>query len=109
MESPKTIVPPWVILITAALCFAAIADLPYDYYRFLRWAVSVVAIFSAIQMHRINRQGWVWVLGAVVILFNPVIPISFEKSTWRIVDGAAGIVFICILGFTLRLKGADKS
>jgi hypothetical protein len=109
MVSSKTIVPPWVLFIVALLCFAAIADLPYSYYRFLRWAVCAVAIVSTVQMHRFNRQGWVWILGTVAILFNPFVPISFEKSTWRIVDGAVGIVFLCVLRFCLGFKDTDKS
>lgn len=108
METPKTIVPIWVILLTAVLCFAAIADLPYNYYRFLRWAVCAVAIVSAIQMHRFNRQGWVWILGTVAILFNPLVPISFEKTTWQIIDGSTGVVFLYILRLFVALKGTDK-
>jgi hypothetical protein len=102
-------IPSWVFLVAAILCFVAIADLPYNYYRFLRWAVCTVAIVSALQMHRCNRQGWVWILGTVAILFNPIVPISFEKSTWRIVDGTVGIVFLYVLRFCLGFKDTNKS
>jgi hypothetical protein len=109
MEKPRQMIPSWVLLVAAILCFVAIADLPYSYYRFLRWAVCAVAVVSAVQMHRFNRQGWVWILGTVAILFNPFVPISFEKSTWRIVDGAVGIVFLYVLRFCSGFKDTDKS
>jgi len=104
MKSPSQIIPNWVIVLAAIACFVAIADLPYGYYGFLRWAICGVAIVSAIQMHRMNRQGWVWIFGLIAILFNPLVPIHFEKSTWRIVDGAAGVAFLLTLCNTLKIQ-----
>ncbi len=97
MKTENQIVPSWVLLATAVFALAAIADLPHTYYLFLRWAVCAVSVVSAFQMHRMKSQGWVWILGAVAILFNPFIPVHFEKSTWRVLDAATGVVFLCVL------------
>jgi hypothetical protein len=97
MKKENQIVPSWVLLMAAVFAFIAIADLPYGYYRFLRWAVCAVAVVSAFQMHRMKRQGWVWILGVVAILFNPFISVHFEKATWRVLDAATGVVFLCVL------------
>lgn len=94
MHQSKKIVPNWLLLATAAFAFIAIADIPYGYYRLLRWVVCAVAIASAIQLHGGKRQGWAWVLGAVALLFNPLVPVHFEKATWRIFDGVAGVAFL---------------
>jgi hypothetical protein len=104
MEQKGQIVPNWVLLGTAAFAFVAIADLPYGYYRLLRWVACAVAIASAIQLHRgqRQRQGWAWVLGGVALLFNPLVPVHFEKATWRIFDGAAGLVFLGVLYFARK-------
>ncbi len=105
MDRNNRIVPNWVLLATAIFAFVAIADLPYGYYRLLRWVVCAVAIASVIQLHRGQRQGWAWVLGAVAVLFNPLVPVHFDKATWRVFDGAAGVAF---LGVLWRISGKEK-
>ena len=107
MDQSNKIVPNWVLLATAAFAFAAIADLPYGYYRLFRWVVCAVAIASAIQLHGEKRQGWAWVLSAVALLFNPLVPVHFEKATWRVFDGAAGAVFLVVL-LTNRKKTDEQ-
>ena len=96
MDQSKKIVPNWVLLATAAFAFVAIADIPNGYYRVLRWVVCAVAITSAIQFYGGRRQAWAWFLGALAILFNPLVPVHFEKATW-VVDGAVGVVFLSVL------------
>lgn len=94
MRKENQIVPNCVLLATAAFSFVAVADLPYGYYRLLRWIVCVVAIATAIQLHRGQRPGFAWFLGALAILFNPLVPVPLGKATWRIFDCVAGIVFL---------------
>jgi hypothetical protein len=105
-QDKKQWLPRWVLLATAAFAFVAIADLPYGYYRLLRWVVCAVAIASALQLHGGRRLGWAWILGAVALLFNPLVPVHFEKATWRIFDGAAGVAFLGVL--YLDRKGTKK-
>lgn len=95
MNKGRQIVPSWVLLATAALAFAAIADLPYGYYRLLRWIVCAVAIASAIRLK--DSPGWMWGMGFVAVVFNPIAPLHFEKAAWRVLDAAAGILFITLL------------
>lgn len=110
MKQDNQIIPNWVLLATATFAFVAMADLPYGYYRLLRWVVCAVAIASAIQLHAGKRQGWAWVLGAVALLFNPLVPVHFEKATWRVFDGAAGVAFLGVLHIARRTEsnGEDR-
>jgi hypothetical protein len=94
MSEYKRIVPPWVLLGIAVFCFAAVGDLPYGYYRLLRWIACPVAIASAIQLNSSGRSAWVWIFGLVALLFNPLFPFHFDKATWRIFDAAGGISFL---------------
>jgi hypothetical protein len=94
MKNGNRIVPDWVLLAAAVFAFVAMFNLPYGYYRLFRWVACGVAIASSIQMHRSNRQGWVWILAAVAVLFNPLVPVHFAKRTWRVFDGAAGVTFL---------------
>jgi hypothetical protein len=109
MEKEKQIVPNWVLLATAVFAFVAMADLPYGYYRLLRWIVCAVAIASAVQLHRGQRQGLAWVLGAVALLFNPIIPVPLGKASWRVFDGAAGVAFLGVLYLARKDRHRDTN
>jgi hypothetical protein len=88
----KEWLPRWMFLVTAVLAFVAIGDLPYSYYRFLRWIVCAVAVAAAIQFR--DRPGWPWAFAMAALLFNPIFPFHFEKAVWRFIDGGAGLVFL---------------
>ena len=54
-----------------------------------RIAVTIGAVFLAIIL-----RGWQMVAAVVVaILFNPIIPIEFDKDAWMVVDIAAAVDF----------------
>jgi predicted lysophospholipase L1 biosynthesis ABC-type transport system permease subunit len=101
-DQPKQIVPTWVLLGAACFAFVAILDIPYGYYRLLRWVTCAVAIASAIQLHRSSRLSWVWALGGLAVLFNPIVPIHFERKIWMIFDGVAGCFFLVVLFLTRK-------
>jgi hypothetical protein len=96
------IVPTWVLLGASIFAFVAIADLPYVYYRLLRWTTCGVSIASAMQLYRISRIGWVWALGTLAVLFNPLIPLYFERHTWKMLDGVAGCLFLAVFLLTRK-------
>ncbi|MCF7731723.1 MAG: hypothetical protein K9N23_08540 [Akkermansiaceae bacterium] len=102
MSDSRHIVPTWVLIGAAAFAFVAVADLPYGYYRLLRWVTCAVAVGSAIQLHRTGRDAWAWALGAVAVLFNPFVPVHFGKETWRVLDAATGAVFLVVLYFARK-------
>ena len=41
---------------------------------------------GAIQAHTQGREGWVWVLGGIGLLFNPLIPVYLSKGVWVLID-----------------------
>jgi hypothetical protein len=76
-------------------------------YQITRIAVTIGAVFLAIIL-----RGWQMVAAAVVaILFNPIIPIDFDRQAWMVVDLAAS-VFFTIVGFWpsphYRIKDAQE-
>lgn len=108
-ESPQ-IVPAWVLLGASIFAFIAIADLSYGYYRLLRWTTCGVAIASMVQLYRMSRIGWVWTLGILALLFNPLLPLHFERDTWKFFDGAAGCLFLTVFMLTRKHnEEANKS
>ncbi|MDA0765597.1 MAG: hypothetical protein O3A87_03080 [Verrucomicrobia bacterium] len=84
--------PPWVLLATAILAFVAIADLPYGFYRLVRWVVFAVGLAAAFRMK--DSPGWMWGMGFVALVFNPIVPLHFDKVVWRFLDAGAGAYFV---------------
>lgn len=67
---------------------------PYGYYTLLRLVVCGTAIYVAWNARKLNKEGWIWSMGFVALLFNPIIPIHLDKLTWSAVDLGIAILFI---------------
>ena len=104
----------WLFLITIVFLFIAAIDeggrggLPYGFFQLLRIVVSVSSVVIAVQVYdlikscnAIRYEWYPWVLGFLAIVFNPISPLRFPRSTWRVIDVIAGIVFI-VCGILLR-------
>lgn len=93
--------------IACGLLILAIADLPYGYYQFLRIVISIIAGINAFgELEKENKMLFFY-FALVLILFNPIIPIHLDKSTWTPIDLIAGIIF-GISAFTYKDKEENK-
>ncbi|MFG0284227.1 MAG: DUF6804 family protein [Phycisphaerales bacterium JB039] len=86
--------------LVAVLCGLALKDMPYGYYTFLRFAVTVAAIVAIVTLRLGNSVlAWVWLI--VGLLFNPVIVIHLARSTWAGIDvavaGLSGLTALVLL------------
>lgn len=82
------------------LIVAAFPIKEYGYYILLRWAICCWAIFNAITFYEYGKSGWAWVMGLMVITFNPIIPVHLDKETWQIIDLAAAFLFLLPIFFS---------
>jgi len=81
------------------------SGLPYGYYTLLRLVVCGTAIFTAVNASKMDKQGWMWILGFIALLFNPIIPIHLEKQLWVIIDLIVAIIFfISIFSIGRKIK-----
>lgn len=79
---------------------------PSGYYTVLRFVVSATGAYGAYLSHLAGRKGWLLILSAMVVLFNPVIPIYLKKSQWTVFDQVtAGILLVSF--FTWRQRHAN--
>jgi len=76
---------------------------PYVYYQILRWVVTGTALLLLWIAYKLEKKTWLWIMGAIAILFNPIVPIYLNKGTWVIIDFIAAIVFIISL-FKIKKK-----
>jgi len=74
---------------------------PYGYYTLLRLVVSGTSIYLAWSARQVNKEGWLWAMGFVALLFNPIIPVHLDKFTWGAIDLGIAILFIISI-FKLR-------
>jgi hypothetical protein len=80
-------------LAAAVLLLIALGHHPYGYYTFLRWAVCVAAVVVAWVAWESDSEWATWPFVAIAILFNPLVPIYLQRSTWRPIDVICAIVF----------------
>ena len=76
---------------------------PYGYYIFLRWAIFISSIVIANGFYKANLIGWVFVFGALAFLFNPIVPIHLNKSSWVAIDLVAAILFF-LAAYSIKRK-----
>ena len=81
-------------IMAGAMLVLALASWPYGYYQYLRIVVCGVTGFGSLLAYR-RRSSWVWVLGGLAILFNPILPIYLDRTTWAFLDLiSASILFL---------------
>jgi len=81
--------------VAAALIGLAILPLPYGYYTFLRLAVTGISAYLA-YLQKENKDKSFYLLIAIAILFNPLIPIHLPREVWIPIDIILAIYFFII-------------
>ena len=72
----------------------AVAGAPYSFYEVVRWAVTGMAVWSAVVAGGQQRTGWSVAFIATALLFNPLIPVYLTRESWVPLDVAAMVLFI---------------
>jgi len=72
------------------MLLVALAPLPYGYYTLLRIVVGAATGYLAwSHASRLRLDAWVFILGGIAVLFNPIIPIHLGREVWTFIDVAA--------------------
>ena len=81
---------------SAALLLIAILPLPYGYYRLLRIVICLVGVGLA--FHRYERGAALSAafLALAAIVFNPILPLHFEREIWAGLNALAALGFIAV-------------
>ena len=68
---------------------------PYGFYTLLRFVVCGGAGLLAFRANSLSMQSWAWIMGAIAIIFNPVVPFGFVREIWSVMDACtAGLIAI---------------
>lgn len=75
------------------LLLAVLGKWPHGFYTLLRFAVCGTAVYLAWTAAMLNRRLWAWLMGGGAVLFNPFVPVRFDRWTWQAIDFIAALVF----------------
>jgi hypothetical protein len=96
------------LIITAVMPLLAIPQWwPYGYYQILRWVVTIIAGLVSLETYENHLPIWTFILVAIALLFNPIIPVYLDKATWVPIDFIVSILFF-YAAHSLRVKDAKK-
>jgi len=103
-----------ILIIMATFLFATlIQGLPYGFFTILKLIICLGSTYISIFSYKNQKFLSVLYLIFVIILFNPVVPIYFQKDEWKIIDVVIGLSFLLLI-FLLNLNNkpdieSDKS
>jgi len=78
-------------IVLAVLFFLCLADMPYGFYQFVRFAGLIGFAILAYQAHEQGRQTEMIIYGGLALLFQPFFKIALGRKMWNIVDVVVGI------------------
>jgi hypothetical protein len=81
-------------IVLAVLFFLCLAEMPYGFYQFVRFAGLIGFAILAYQANQQGRQTEMIIYGGLALLFQPFFKIALGRQMWNIVDVIVGIGLI---------------
>ncbi len=78
-------------IVLTILFFLCLADMPYGFYQFVRFAGLIGFAILAYQANQQGKQTEIIIYGGLVLLFQPFFKISLGRQMWNLVDVVVGI------------------
>jgi hypothetical protein len=78
-------------VIIGAVLFFALAPQSHDFYTLMKFLVFPVMVSGAIKSYQTQKPLSMWLLFSFAVIFNPIIAIHLQTSTWKMVDLAAAL------------------
>lgn len=78
-------------IILAILFFLCLADMPYGFYQFVRFAGLIGFAILAYQAYEKGRQTEMFIYGGLALLFQPFLKMALGREMWNIVDFVVGV------------------
>lgn len=79
----------------------------YGFFTVLRFVVFSSTAYVAYLVYQEQKDGWVWFLGAIAVLFNPFIPVYFTRDVWGMIDFITALLLLISI-YNLKLGDGDK-
>ena len=79
-------------IILAILFFICLAELPYGFFQFVRFAALVGFAVLAYQANEKENKMIIYI--CLAVLFQPLIKISLGREIWNVVDVIVGLALL---------------
>jgi hypothetical protein len=99
-------VPLPVLYATVVMLIIAVAPLSYGYYTLLRLVATVMFCWAAVVSCKRKASFLPCAFGLFALLFNPIIPVSFEKEIWAVLDITAAGFLLATMRHVARRRFA---
>jgi hypothetical protein len=77
--------------ILAILLFLCLANMPYGYFQFVRFAAAAFFAYGAYKENESGNKELTIVFIVLAILFQPFFKIALGRTLWNIVDVVVGL------------------
>lgn len=85
-------------LVTAGALLLCLLPMPYGYFILVRLAVSVIGLCWVNKFYSVQKIPLAVIAFGIVVLFQPFLRLSLDRSTWNIIDIVlAAVVIFAIL------------
>ncbi len=78
-------------IVLAILFFLCLADMPYGFYQFVRFAGLIGFAILAYQANQQGRQTEMIIYGGLALLFQPFFKVALGRQMWNVVDVVVGL------------------
>lgn len=79
------------------LAWALVPSNPYGYYVLLRVVVCGISIYLALRAYEQQNMGWVWTLGIMAAVYNPIFRVHLTREIWSVVNVVTMGIFIATI------------
>lgn len=87
-------------LVTAGALLLCLLPMPYGYFILVRLAVSVIGLCWVNKFYSVQKIPLAVIAFGIVVLFQPFLRLSLDRSTWNIID----IVLAAVVTFAILNK-----
>ncbi|MCH8491342.1 MAG: hypothetical protein LAT81_15645 [Oceanicaulis sp.] len=91
-------------IVLAILFFLCLADMPYGYYQFVRFAGLIGFAILAYLAHEKGKPTQMIIYGGLALLFKPFFKIALGRELWTFVDVTVGIALLFSITKNKNLK-----
>lgn len=81
-------------LLAAIVLLAGVALVESDWFTIFRYAISILAAIVAVFAFQARQWWWLPAFAAVVVLWNPIVPLEFDLLLWQILHLLAAVLFV---------------
>lgn len=92
------------LIVAATILFLALFDgWQYGFFTILRIVVFTMTVYTAWMAYNKQKYQWVWIFGCIAMLFNPFLPIHFDREIWVVIDSVVGVFLLASI-FLFKLE-----